>query len=582
MRRSIPFLLLTLLLFLLPRSGQAQLGLNVSLTTSGYRFQAGDTAVVTPANVKKKASRQKADAPESFRAAVIVANFSRTDVPFNFPNTAAAARHWTFRVFDSAGAQVWISDSDDTVNPMATPVTLKHGSAWRRSVDVPLKVNDTWLVPGRYTLEASIAGDPAIGSTTAFEVVSSTVTSTDTGIKGQVFQQTFPIYIPGGPILDPLPLTGGASANAASSTTANFVLAPVGVKATVTVTQYYPPGVQPLVAPRSWTVTTDDSGNYTISVPPRQYNVTAVATSGTVVPPPVALSNSATSAGSANAQLLIGPISLPVKVVAGQYTVKNVYLTKYITTSPTLPDDTGVTGTVDLPTDPDSASDVAPAPLVGATVRLVKVFAGGPIIYTPNIALIRYPFDLPQTTTTDENGAFKFNAFAGDYLLTVYQNVTPGTYDATTSLPVTSARITITSGQFTNVALQATALAKSDAVQVSTVDSADLQYVSTATIGASTTTLLVASGTVPTTGWTGVALRPRPSTSTTLAEFDLVGVPPDSTDPAGSVAAATPQSVTASLPIVTTGVTTIRVYAQNNSKEIGLVIPLALSAGATQ
>jgi hypothetical protein len=139
-----------------PESG----GLSVSLTPGGYKF------VVPPAGALRRGLVAKA----SFPASVAVSNRSRHAVTFTFPDSASAESKWTFRIFDENGNEIWKSDSG-VGTPVLTEKKLVPGQTWRRLVQVPLRPNTTALVPGLYTLEASLDADKKLGASTIFEVV---------------------------------------------------------------------------------------------------------------------------------------------------------------------------------------------------------------------------------------------------------------------------------------------------------------------------------------------------------------------------------------------------------------------------
>lgn len=560
----IRYLLRSLLLFLgwlavsAPAPALAQHGLNISLTTSGYRFQAPGT---TPApSVVRKGKSVKVDASvDSFAASVVLINMSGADLPVSFPNPLAAARHWTFSVFDSTGTRVWISETDDGATPVATPVVLKSRSSWRRTVRVPLQPNGTPLAAGRYTLEASLAGDPPLGASAAFEIAG-TGLPPGTGIQGQVLQS---------PILA-VTATNGLSAldPGAGGTIATIGL---GVKATVVVNEIRRPNVTYDHDPFSWTGVTDDTGHYQVSTPAGKFRVGAyryappVTTTGTVVSSAVSSIGAGANSGVVDTRLvIIGPVAIPetVTVTAGQITLHNIYLPGPIFPPPVgLPTDTGVTGTVT-----QAAEDGGSAPLAGATVRLERSFSG-PIVYSP--ALIR-PFPMPQTTTTDANGSFTFDAYAGSYRLTVYRDVVAGQFDATTSMPVAFASVYITAGKFTQVTLQAPPPVSSAAVPVASITSLKIETSQTATVGSVPMNFLVATGTVTTTGWTQAALRPRPSASSLVLEFDLVAVPPGADVAVGQVIS----PISASISAPGSEVSVIRVYSASNSQTLSFALPL--------
>lgn len=131
-------------------------GLQLSLDTSGYRFRAGPRA--------------------AFSATAILSNRSNTGVPFVFASQYDSEQYFRFRVLNKAGEQVWESDMNVRIIPGVTPRVLKPRQVWRRSVQVPLNFEGQPLPAGQYTLIATIAGTPALGATTVFEVVGNPAT----------------------------------------------------------------------------------------------------------------------------------------------------------------------------------------------------------------------------------------------------------------------------------------------------------------------------------------------------------------------------------------------------------------------
>jgi|GEM_PF-2847645 len=250
--------LMGLLLVSLPQAAlgaTARGGLQISLSTSGYRFSiAGDAG---GAAAKTKGARSSVPVRESFAATAALANLSKTDVAFTFPDPAAAARLFTFRILDSAGTKIWESGTDTMSAQVITPATLKRGSRWARTVQIPLKVEGTWLAPGQYSLEAAIAGQPAPSASTLFEIAWPAETG-GTGIKGRVFQAAEVT-------LNPFPVIG----------TQQSISLAIPVKAVVTVEEYNEPGRQYFRAPYVWTVETDEEGNYQLTTPPGRYSVSA-------------------------------------------------------------------------------------------------------------------------------------------------------------------------------------------------------------------------------------------------------------------------------------------------------------------
>jgi len=139
-------------------------GLQTSLTTGGLRF------VVTDAPTATSESGSPVVVPDTFPACVSVQNRSPFEINFTFPNAAAAALKFTFRIFDGAGALIWQSDTEIAVPPLDTTEVLGKFQRWKRTLAIPLKPNGKALPAGIYTLEASTSADKRLGASTIFEV----------------------------------------------------------------------------------------------------------------------------------------------------------------------------------------------------------------------------------------------------------------------------------------------------------------------------------------------------------------------------------------------------------------------------
>jgi hypothetical protein len=139
-------------------------GLQTSLTTGGLRFVVIDAPTVTPVPGSPVA------VPDTFPACVSVQNRSPFEINFTFPNPAAAALKFTFRIFDSAGTLIWQSDGEIVVPPVETTEVLGKFQRWKRTLAIPLKPNGKALPAGIYTLEASTSADKRLGASTIFEV----------------------------------------------------------------------------------------------------------------------------------------------------------------------------------------------------------------------------------------------------------------------------------------------------------------------------------------------------------------------------------------------------------------------------
>ncbi len=218
-------------------------GLNVSLTTGGFRF-----AVPTePAAEKIRVPKHAVIVADSFAACAVLQNRSRDGITFDFPNAGAAERKFKFRVFDSEGEQVWESDADVVSPEVVTTETLLRGARWKRVIRIPLVIDGTPLPPGAYSLQATLEADKQPGAAVPFEVVEPPKpdpTVENTGIAGKVV------------VVD-----GDVESPAAG--------------ATVLVQQIIPQGVRLDHPPFNWSGHTDDAGAFKTKTPPGRYKVVA-------------------------------------------------------------------------------------------------------------------------------------------------------------------------------------------------------------------------------------------------------------------------------------------------------------------
>lgn len=162
-------------------------GLQLSLDTGGYKFLVGDSTT-TPTTTRAAAAKLGGLLPtlDGFAARAVLANTSRSEIHFEFGDPFSASVKFKFSVLDAKGALVWQSDADVVAAQVVTPATLTPGARWKRMMQIPLKVNGTWLAPGIYTLEAFLPASPSVSASTIFEVSSMTPPPTETGISGLV------------------------------------------------------------------------------------------------------------------------------------------------------------------------------------------------------------------------------------------------------------------------------------------------------------------------------------------------------------------------------------------------------------
>jgi len=268
------FLLLVSFLGLIAAPAQAQSGqgLQISLVTGGYRFD-----VTTPAPAKSIAKTRAVPKKASFPANVLLRNLSHSSVPLTYPDAAAAAHGFRFRVLAEDGSVAWQSEADPAAGTDPVVTELRAKKVLRRTVEIPLKVGGAWLPTGRYTLEAT-AGLNGPAATSVFELTSPL--DSGTGIRGRVFLQDGD-----GP--------------------------EVPVSATVQISELkllFPGGDQS--EPFSWTGTTDAEGRFSVATPPGSYSINVTPL---IEADPSVLSEPAVSAK---------PIEI-VRVIEGQYSEYN-------------------------------------------------------------------------------------------------------------------------------------------------------------------------------------------------------------------------------------------------------------------
>jgi hypothetical protein len=207
-------------------------GLNVSLATSGYRFQ---EVPVLP-NLQFRVN---------FGASVCLSNRSRAAIPFNFND---AGPRWTFRILDAADQEVWNSNSGVATPQVITEDVLGAGKSWKMSGSIPLVIEGTPLVPGTYTLQAFLNADKSVSATSFFEVVPrpGSTTGGNTGISGLVLKQ---VGVAGGGVEE-------APAPGIRVLVANISTSVIGAR-------------------QNWILTTDSEGRFSLNTPPGRYRVSA-------------------------------------------------------------------------------------------------------------------------------------------------------------------------------------------------------------------------------------------------------------------------------------------------------------------
>lgn len=350
-------------------------GLHLALNTGGYKFFVGDSTT-PPAATSARAAKLGGLLPtrEGFAASAILANTSRSAIPFEFNDAGAAAVKFKFSVSDADGTLVWQSDTDLISAQVITPATLGKGERWKRMLQIPLKVDGAWLKPGIYTLEATLVATPSVSAATIFEVAKlPEVPTGDTGIIGHVVEQA-----------PPNPLAR---------------IAPTPVKAQVSIMEKRLPNARYDHPAFFWTGPTDDHGNFKVVTPPGTFIVTAVRKPNSPVTPVMELS-------AANLIVRPGQIaSTEVSVDAGKFS--EVTLT-FESTPPAL---TGIRGLVLIgPVRPvEIIGESNERPLAGAHVEITE-------IQDPNVNYFRGPWT--WTLTAGPDGRFTQATPPGDYRVT--------------------------------------------------------------------------------------------------------------------------------------------------------------------
>ena len=359
-------------------------GLQLSLQTGGYKFFTGD-ATTPPTLTSARVAKLGGLLPtrEGFAASAILANTSRSAIPFEFNDAGAAVVKFKFSVFDADGALVWQSDTDLISAQVITPATLGKGERWKRMVQVPLKVDGAWLTPGVYTLEAALAATPSVAATTIFEVANlPEVPPSDTGILGHVVEQA-----------PPNPLAR---------------IAPQPVKAQISIVEKRLPNARYDHPAFFWTGPTDDQGNFKVATPPGTFIVTAAS---------LPIFTSVQYAVLGDGPSVIPPRKLAfaeVAVVSGKYSEVT------LTFQSTPPATTGIRGLVLI-------GPVRPVEIIGQPNE--QPLAGAHVVITeiqdPNVLYFRGPWT--WTLTAGPDGKFTQATPPGEYRVTasVPPNVLP-------------------------------------------------------------------------------------------------------------------------------------------------------------
>jgi hypothetical protein len=155
-------------------------GVTVSLSTSATRVVAGPNA--------------RGKRGETLAAQITLRNRGRAPLSFEFPDVESARSKFTFSLFDETDTLVWSGAAhvpvraSNTSGVSSTTLTLAPRAAWHGTALIPLVLNETWLPPGVYRVEAALAGTPATFAAANFEIVAPTAPLTS-GIDGLVLLQ---------------------------------------------------------------------------------------------------------------------------------------------------------------------------------------------------------------------------------------------------------------------------------------------------------------------------------------------------------------------------------------------------------
>lgn len=210
MKTRFLYALLVLLALCLPAiRATAQTTISLSISASELpMFVPGSTVDETPdptftaarralrAKAIAKRKRMLAALKNHFVASVSLANRGTKAIEFTYDSPAIAATHFIFTLTGEDGATYWqtpeevvnengdaeiASGTDGDGNSDPIVATLGAAARWKRTVNVPIVINDQPLLPGVYFLGAS-AGD--YSATTRFEIlppIEETLTGTIVG-----------------------------------------------------------------------------------------------------------------------------------------------------------------------------------------------------------------------------------------------------------------------------------------------------------------------------------------------------------------------------------------------------------------
>lgn len=105
----------------------------------------------------------------SFPATFEFTNSSSAPVKVALGEPASSLTKIAFRLLDGSGDVLWTSEEPlaEGAGPVAT---LAVGQSWKRTVQIPLFLEDGQLEIGRYSVEAYVPGAPEYSSTASFQM----------------------------------------------------------------------------------------------------------------------------------------------------------------------------------------------------------------------------------------------------------------------------------------------------------------------------------------------------------------------------------------------------------------------------
>jgi hypothetical protein len=177
---------LTLMLLL-----AAQLGLHAQTSGSIPTLRGTSLTISTSTNHAVLPSTNR---DPRIGVSVSLRNRSSSPLTFEFESLQAATARFQFNVYSAADDQLIHSTlaNPQSRSRAATTITQHLGarSSWAHNSIIPLKIDDTWLAPGTYRVEAVLLADPAVFAATIFHISEDQnrpPPSPETGITGIVY-----------------------------------------------------------------------------------------------------------------------------------------------------------------------------------------------------------------------------------------------------------------------------------------------------------------------------------------------------------------------------------------------------------